>query len=520
MASVKQLYLNFLLIIFIASPFMLMGQNVNTRALYPVTAVTDTIDIDEDDIQIPGKGVNSNLDSLLSIWYMQRALRDTVDIILLEGEDMPSAKLHDSVYIRRLSNISSVISLPYNDIIRNHIVVYTQRMPEGMGMILGLGEYYMPQFEEILDIYEVPLEFKVLPIIESAFNTHAVSRAGATGMWQFMLATGREYNLTINSFVDERRDPFASAHAAAKYLRDAYNAFGDWTLALAAYNCGSGNVRKAIKRADGKTDYWDIYPYLPRETRGYVPAFIAATYATVYFREHKLVPKTVTLPAVVDTFMINRNLHFEQIADIVGIPIDELRDLNPQYRKNIIPGKERPYELRIPFEYTNTYIEKEAEMYSKDSLYFNTKTIATVARASSGGGSSAAGKQQGIHRVKKGETLSHISERYNVKVNDLMYWNNLKSSSKLQIGQKIIVYSPKKAASTTSTADNKTGTTTAKSNNNTKSVATATHHTVKKGETLWSISQLYDDVNYYDLMKLNGLTQKSKLQIGQKIKIK
>lgn len=511
---------------------------VNTRALYPGATSPDDEDIEsaednvqKDEIQIPGKDVN-NLDSLLSVWYTQRALTDTIGVILLEGEDMPPAQLHDSVYIQRLSRLSSVIHLPYNDIVRNHIVYYTQRMPEHMEMILGLADYYLPQFEEILDIYGVPLEFKALPIIESALNSLAVSRVGATGMWQFMLRTGRDYKLTINSFVDERRDPFASAHAAAKYLRDAYNVFGDWTLALASYNCGSGSVRKAIKRANGKTDYWDIYPYLPRETRGYVPAFIAATYAINYNREHRLSPKTVSLPAIVDTFMINQNLHFEQISDVVGIPIDELRDLNPQYRLNIIPGKERPYELRIPFEYTNTFIEKEQEMYAyKDSVFFNPKTIASVAKESTNKSSSAQGKEKGTHRVQKGETLGGIAEKYGVKLSDLRYWNNLTAKSKIYPNQKLIVYSPKKQAASTSTKTTTAAaaTTTAPAKNKTtdkpkQTTAAASSkpktHTVKKGETLWSISQQYDDVNFYDLMKLNGLTKNSKLQIGQKIKIK
>lgn len=525
MVTVKQIVLIFSLIMLY--PLYTKAQignkqTVNNRALYPINVPSDTTNVDED-VQIPGKGVDNNLDSLLSVWYAQRALNDTIGVVLLDGEDMPPAALHDSVYIKRLSNLSSVISLPYNDIIRNNIVYYTQKMPERMEMILGLSDYYLPQFEEILDLYGLPLELKVLPIIESALNPIAISRVGATGMWQFMLTTGRQYNLTINSFVDERRDPIASAHAAAQYLSDMYKIFNDWTLVIAAYNCGAGNVRKAIKRANGKTDYWDIYPYLPRETRGYVPAFIAATYAIHYYREHKLAPKNLSLPTYVDTFMINQNLHFEQISEVTGIPIDELRDLNPQYRKNIIPGKERPYELRIPFEYTNTYIEKEKDIYGyKDSIYFNAKTIANVASSSK---SSAEGKQKGTHRVKKGETLGGIAEKYEVKLSDLRYWNNLTEKSKIYPNQKLIVYSPKQSASST----NNTAQTTAKAEKPAKSKAqtasttttnATTYHTVAKGETLWSIAQKYDDVNFYELMKINNLNEKAKLKVGQKIKIK
>ena len=240
--NVKSLIVVCALFVFL-SPFSTSAQNgesqvINTRALFPVSGneKIDSLNNEvEDEIQIPGKGVNDNLDSLLSVWYMQKALTDTIEVVLLEGEDMPPAQLHDSVYIRRLGNISSLISLPYNDIIRNHIVFYTQKMPEKMEMILGLSEYYLPQFEEILDMYNLPLELKVMPIIESALNSNAVSRVGATGMWQFMLRTGREYKLTINSFVDERRDPIASAHAAAQYFLKHYKIFGDWTLVIASY---------------------------------------------------------------------------------------------------------------------------------------------------------------------------------------------------------------------------------------------------------------------------------------------
>ena len=237
------------------------------------------------------EGFSNNLDSLLNLWYIQQAL-DTNNFV--DGVDIDSVGIHsnipDSVYINRLAQINSIIDLPFNSIVRSYINVYTQKKRDRVEVMLGLTDYYFPIFEEILDLYQLPTELRMLPVIESALNPRAVSRVGATGLWQFMYGTGRMYKLTINSYVDERRDPIASSHAAARFLKDLYSIYKDWTLVIAAYNCGPGNVNKAIRRSGGKRNYWDIYYYLPRETRGYVPAFIAATYALTYHKEHNLNP--------------------------------------------------------------------------------------------------------------------------------------------------------------------------------------------------------------------------------------
>ena len=288
-------------------------------------------------------------DSLLNIWYLQQKVSETWD----DEYDMDTVKfasnVPDSVYIERIKAMNSFIDLPYNNIVRNYIVLYSEKMNERMGQVLGLCSYYMPIIEEIFDNHDIPLELKAMAVIESAMNPSAVSRAGAKGMWQFMYSTAKIYGLDINSFVDERLDPVESAHAAAEYMKDAYNIFGDWNLAIASYNCGAGNVNRAIRRSGGKRAFWDIYPYLPRETRGYVPAFVGALYTMTYYKEHGIVPKAVEMPVHVDTFKINKMLHFKQVSELVGVPMDELKNLNPQYKHEIIPGNEKEYITRIVF---------------------------------------------------------------------------------------------------------------------------------------------------------------------------
>jgi membrane-bound lytic murein transglycosylase D len=469
-----------------------------------------TIIVNGDEIVEPD--VDDNLDNLLSIWYLQQALRDTSDMDYNVDEDVLIADLPDSVYIERLKIMPTLIDLPYNHVVRNSIIYYTQRIPEKSEMILGLAQYYLPMVEEILDMYDMPLELGAMAIIESALNPRAVSRMKAKGMWQFMYRTALLYNLKINSYVDERFDPVAATHAAARYMKDLYGIFGDWSLAIAAYNCGASNVNKAIRRSGGKRSYWDIYPYLPRETRGYVPNFVAACYLLEYYKQHRLQPKSVCMPVKIDTFQVNKMLHFEQVSEVIGISINELRDFNPQYIHDIIPGRSEPYILNIPYEYTAQFAEKEQEIYKyKDSIYFNPNIIQQIARR---GVTTAAGdRSQTIHRIRSGETLGSIALKYGVKVSDLKYWNNLKGEH-IIAGKKLIVGSAGvKKQSKPATA--------AASNASTKTVASGAYtiHTVKSGESLYSIAEGYDNVTYYDLMKLNNYTKNSKIYPGDKIKI-
>lgn len=437
-------------------------------------------------------------DSLLSLWYNRKDMQP----VEMEPADIDSMSIQsdipDSVYIDRLQKMNSFISLPYNRTIRNHIVYYTTRMPDKMETILGLGNYYMPIFEEIFDEHGLPVELSAMAVIESALNIKAVSRARAKGMWQFMYGTAKRYNLTINSYVDERFDPVTSAHAAAEYLKDSYRIFGDWVLAIASYNCGAGNVNKAIRRSGGSRDFWEIYPYLPRETRGYVPSFIAALYTMKYYREHNLTPKRIEMTAHLDTLVINRMLHFDQISHFTGASIGELRRYNPQYLHDIIPGVEREYILRLPFQYTAAFIDHEDEIYGyRDSVYFSPGALKKIESGT------PANSTRIVHRVKKGETLSHLSYKYGVKIKDIQRWNGIGTG--IRAGQRLVIYTGGKGAPV--------GTGTSVSGG-------YEYYTIQRGDNLWDIAKKFRGVTVNELMKLNGLTAKSRIYPGDRIKIR
>ena len=378
-------------------------------------------------------------DSLLTIWYLHRQLRETPQSEYNMDSVRFTSGVPDQVLIERLQKMNSFIQLPYNETVKNYMVLYSEKMPTRMGQILGLAKYYMPIFEEAFRKYGLPLELKYMAIIESALNPVAVSRAGATGMWQFMHSTARNYGLRIDSYIDDRMDPVASVDAAARYLRDAYRIFGDWSLAISSYNCGSGNVNKAIKRA-GRRDFWSVYQYLPRETRGYVPAMVGAMYAVNYAKEYGLEPAPVQMPEHVDTFMVNKNLHFRQVSEVLGIPIDDLRDLNPQYYKDIVPGNQGEQVFRLPFNYSNAFLDsqdtiykyKAAEMFS-GSVDVGRPQTATRPRttASSGG-------QWVYYKVRRGDNLGKIAARHHTTVKNIKSWNGLKSD-RIREGQRLKV---------------------------------------------------------------------------------
>ena len=297
----------------------------------------------QESIELP-KSMTYPLDSLLNDWKA----KNYIDL----GKDCSTAEINplfsDSVYIDRLSRMPTVMEMPYNEIVRKFIDMYAGRLRNQVSFMLSACNFYMPIFEEALDAYNLPLELKYLPIIESALNPSAVSRAGAGGLWQFMIGTGKMYGLESNSLVDDRRDPIKATWAAARYLKDLYDIYHDWNLVIAAYNCGPGTINKAIRRAGGETDYWSIYNYLPKETRGYVPAFIAANYVMTYYCDHNICPMETDIPESTDTIQVNKSLHFQQIADLCNVPMDQIRSLNPQYKKEIIPGESKPYTLRLP----------------------------------------------------------------------------------------------------------------------------------------------------------------------------
>ena len=321
----------------------------------------------EEVIDFP-EAMTYDLDSLMNL-YMAKTYLD-------QDNDCQTSDVNPEYsreeYIERLRRMPTVMEMAYNDVVRQFIDRYSGRLRRSVSLMLGASNFYMPVFEEALEAYEMPLELKYLPIIESALNPKAVSRVGATGLWQFMLTTGRQYGLEVNSLVDERRDPIKASYAAARYLRDLYRIFGDWNLVIAAYNCGPGNVDKAIHRAQAARkdstanvkDYWHIYPYLPKETRGYVPAFIAANYIMTYYSLHNICPLRTRLPLKTDTVVVSRDLHLAQVAGVLELDLDMLRSLNPQYRRDIVPGTTKPSTLKLPLADVSRFIDCQDSIYA------------------------------------------------------------------------------------------------------------------------------------------------------------
>lgn len=502
-------------------------------------------------------------DSLLSFWYLLDRARANH-----EGEEYDMETVHfssdvsDEVFIQRLEAMNSYIQLPYNETVRNYIIRYADKMPTKMGQMLGLATYYMPIFEEAFDRYGLPEELKYMAVIESALNPTAISRAGAGGMWQFMRTTGKSYGLQIDSYVDERFDVEKAADAAARYLKDSYGLFGDWALAISSYNCGAGNVNKAIRRS-GRTDYWGIYDYLPRETRGYVPLFVGAMYAFNYYREHGITPEVCSLPAHVDTFVVSHKTSLKQISELIHIPYGQLKELNPQYIRDIIPAGEQNYLLRLPYDYTKKYIEFEDSVYK-----YKAEEYLSDAVLRNGSSTVEMGQERIVYKVKKGDVLGRIAARYHVTVNDIRQWNNLRSNN-IGIGQNLVIYKkvpitakpaekPAEKPAVTDTVKTVTDSTAAPADT-LKAVADSTDtaadsvvtpadssaldkvikameamkqssdstaaqpkevqptvYTVRKGDSLYAIARKYG-VTVSEIKELNGIGDS--IKIGQKIKI-
>ena len=314
------------------------------------------------------EALTNEVDSLLKLYHSQMYLTPDGDCQYRDENPYFS----DDVYKERLMRMPTIMEMPYNEVVRKFIDRYASRMRRAVGYWLGASNFYMPIFEQALETYNMPLELRYLPVIESGLNPKATSRVGAAGLWQFMLVTGKQYGLTVNSLVDERRDPIKSSYAAAHFLSDLYKIFGDWNLVIAAYNCGPENINRAIHRAGGERDYWKIYPYLPKETRGYVPAFIAANYIMNYYCEHNICPMRTQLPAKSDTVVVNRDVHLKQVAAVCQLSLEELRTLNPQYRRDIANGSSAPSIIRLPEMAVNTFIDYEDSIYN-----YNTETLLT-----------------------------------------------------------------------------------------------------------------------------------------------
>lgn len=405
-------------------------------------------------IDLP-EAMTNEYDSLLSVYNNRTYLNINTDCNVPDVNPVYSKE----VYKERLARIPSVIELPYNDLVQKFIDRYSGRLRRSVSIMLGAQNFYMPTFEEALESYGLPLELKYLPVIESALNPNAVSHVGATGLWQFMLTTGKQYGLEINSLVDERRDPVRASYAAAHYLRDLYKIFGDWNLVIAAYNCGPENINKAIHRSNGATDYWQIYPYLPKETRGYVPAFIAANYIMNYYCDHNICPMQANLPGKTDTVVVSRDVHFEQVAQVLGMEIDQIKQLNPQYRRNIVNGSTRPMALRLPATLVGKFIDNEDSIYAyrpdvllakrtevevNDDVpsYSRRSSSSSRSKSSSSRKSRSKGKKGKKNKggrnvtIRQGDTLSDIAKRNGTTVSKLKKLNKISGSS-IRAGKKL-----------------------------------------------------------------------------------
>ena len=381
--------------------------------------------------EIP-ESMNANIDSLLNSWQARNMLKKTDD-----GTEWENIVITDTMYAKRLAALPTIVRMPYNNMVRSCIDRYTKNGRSQVSYLLGISEFYFPLIEEEIDRIGVPRELKYLPIIESAFNPKATSRAGAKGLWQFMYGTGKLYGLKANNYIDERFDPAKSTTAALHFLKDLYDMFQSWELAIAAYNCGPGNVKKAIMRSGGSTDFWKIYPWLPRETRGYLPGFIAASYIMTYYEDHGICPMEPELPIATDTIHVNRNLHFEQIAKVCGVDIEEIRALNPQFLKDIVPGENETYVLRLTNNTTSKFVENEDSIYSYNAdKYFpplNIEQMLKEAKENNGAGNLIR------HKIKAGETLGSIANKYRVSVKQIMKWNDMRNSN-IRAGKYLKIY--------------------------------------------------------------------------------
>lgn len=423
----------------------------------------------------------------------------------------------DSIYINRLYSLPTQMELVFNPLVRSYIEMYSGRRRNQVSYMLGLGKYYFPIFEAELDKEGLPLELKYLPVIESALNPTARSRVGATGLWQFMAPTGRMYDLEINSLVDERRDPVKATRAAVKYLKDMYEIYKDWNLVIAAYNCGPGNVNKAIRRSGGLTDYWEIYPYLPRETRGYVPIFIAATYIMNYHDKHNICPTECELPASMDSIKVSESIHFQQIADVLNVSMDDLRNYNPQFTRDIIPGNYKPYAINLPINKVTAFIDKKEDIISYRSSELLTHRKVAGADVVNGGTPSGTGKS---HKVKRGESLTTIAKRYGITVTQLKNWNGLKSNKVASGRYLIVALAPskqKEEQSTESQAIAQEQSSTTASTNKVNVETETTYYKVRKGDT-WSGIAKKTGASINDIKKWNGI-KKNTLIAGVNLKI-
>ena len=447
-----------------------------------------------------------------SLWmkelYDSSSLFDSIyqDITALEIDSVYHFNVDTDTLKARLKllNQKTPFNIVYNPSLENVIRYFLTRKRDMMSRMLTISQFYFPLFEQELDNQNVPLELKYLAIVESALNPRARSRVGATGLWQFMYGTGKMYDLDVSSYVDERSDPINSTKAASLYLKKLHGIFNDWDLALAAYNSGPGNVNKAIRRSGGYKNYWNIRRNLPRETAGYVPAFLATMYIFEYAEEHGFTRQVTDRPYFeTDTIHVKSTITFNQISELVDVSEEELMFLNPAYKLKVIPYvKDKNYALRLPVDALGKFVANEEAIYAhvQNQLKSKEEPLPQIVQS----------KDQITYKVRSGDFLGKIAERYGVGVSQIKNWNGLRSNN-LRIGQRLTIY-PRKIPSSVS------ATTTSKSSTNSVAAAGAKVHTVKSGDSLWTISKKYPGISIDNLRKWNGISGND-IKPGTKLKL-
>ena len=441
------------------------------------------------------------------------------DISSLNIDSEVSYDLSSEVLKKRLAKMDakSPFNIEYNPALENTIKSFLKNRTKAFERLMAVSEYYFPMFEEHLAKYNIPLELKYLAIVESALNPKAKSRVGASGLWQFMYPTGKQYNLEVNSYVDERHDPLKATEAACQYLSHLYEIFGDWSLVLASYNAGPGNVSKAIRRSGGSQNYWNIRKFLPRETANYVPAFLATMYIYEFKKEHGILPKKATLTYFeTDTIMVKKQMSFKHISELLDIPVEQIEFLNPIFKLKVIPFEEdKAHYLRLPKNKMGLFVSNEEKVYAYLNYLetFKEKTkseyIASTSKDSIGTGADSTStavskpkfeRKTQFHTIKSGESLGKIADKYNVSITELKKWNSIKGNT-IQAGKKLKIYSDKKITENSEQKTSKNGT-----------------YTVKNGDSLFSISKQFPGVSIEDLKKWNDISGDN-IQPGMKLKI-
>ncbi len=488
---------------FIVLALLVVALLPNLLAL-PIDSTLLVKPIDAKTFKVESTPIADNLDSLMGLHVFK--LKKTGFPKNYDSTYVPV--FEDSIYRKRMATLDATtpMQLDYNPVVRRYIDLYAVRKREQVGRMLALAQYYFPMFEQVLDEYNMPLELKYLAVVESALNPNAKSPVGATGLWQFMYSTGKLMGLHTSSYVDERNDPYKSTVAACEYMTKLYKIFGDWNLVLAAYNSGPGNVSKAIRRSGGKTNYWELRSYLPRETAGYVPAFIAVAYTMRYAKEHNLYPtRTVPFFETTDTVFVRSQITFDQLNMFLGIDKEQLKFLNPQYKLGVIPQVPgQPEFLVLPRQTMGLFIDNETALYAYANaqaqgtqyLYPVATEVATSAPAPA--------QDKIVHKVKSGESLGLLSKKYGVSVASIKKWNHLRSNT-VQIGQKITIYNSSAAAQTAEV--------------NKEASTEKTYYTVRQGDTLSRIASKYPGVSASQIAEWNNINA-NKIRPGMKLVVR